>query len=255
MHPLRILALLISTALLSGCMAMLADHECREGNARETGRLDGGEGLSHADFWKESCEGIYGLKFDRAGYEQGFHEGVAQVYCTPEKARALGAKGTPFSTSLCPSNRELKAAYQQGLRVYCTPRSAFDVGARNETFMYEFCSGNPSELRRAHDKGVAEGYCRPANAFQAGLKMSHFDTAPCPPTVKAAYQYGEDARDVQREIDRLDTELSPLRGRVYDRSLSDHESQLLRRRINDLERQKRLLSDRLTGLERRAGNP
>lgn len=257
MHPLRILALLISTTLLSGCMAMLADHECREGNAREAGRHDGGDGFSRADSWTRTCEDVYGLKFDRAGYEQGFREGVAQVYCTPEKARALGAKGTPFSSSLCPSGQGLKAAHQQGLKMYCTPQSAYDMGTRNETFtlMQISCAGNTTELRRAHNKGVAEGYCRPANAFQAGLKMSHFDTTPCPPAVKAAFQYGEEARDVQREIERLDSDLSPLRARMHDKSLSEREHQRLRWHIDDLERQKRLLSDQLNALERRAVNP
>lgn len=253
--PLRSIALLASALALSGCMAMLADHECREGNAREAGRHDGGDGFSRADSWKQTCEGIYGLKFDSAAYAQGFREGVAQVYCTPEKARTLGTKGRPFDSSLCPPKHELRAAHQQGLKTYCMPQSAYDAGSRNESFTYEFCSGNTAELRRSHDKGVAEGYCRPANAFQAGLKMIHFDTAPCPPAVKAAYRYGEDARDIQREIDRLETELSPLRGRVYDRSLSDHERQRLRWRINDLERQARLLTDQRNSLERRALNP
>ena len=255
MSPFRSVFLLVSSLALSGCMAMLADQECREGNAREAGRHDGGDGFSRADSWRQTCEDTYGLKFDRAGYEQGFREGVAQLYCTPQRARALGAKGTPFDSSMCPSGRDLKAAHQQGLKEYCTPQSAYNVGTRNESFMYVFCSENLSELRSAHDKGVAEGYCLPENAFQAGLKMDHFDTAPCPPAIKAAYQYGEDARDVQSEIDRLETELSPLRGRVYDKSLSDRERQQLRWRVDDLERQKRLLSDQLRALERRAVNP
>lgn len=96
-------ALLAGTALLSSC-ATLSEDECLVGDWRQIGFTDGASGKP-ADILRNHGEACarFGVGTDyelwRAGYEAGL-----DIFCTPETALAIGARGESYD-GVCQGDR------------------------------------------------------------------------------------------------------------------------------------------------------
>lgn len=248
-----LLLMSLSTMTLSGCASMFADQECTDGKWREVGRRDGGEGMFQADVWKTRC-GEYDLPVDRAAYEAGYREGIAQVYCTPDKARAIGAAGRAYDPAQCQGRADLRPAHEQGVKQYCTPQSAYAIGGRHEQFNFELCGPAATELRKAFQNGLIEVYCRPSHAYDAGREDERFDLSACPARTESAFRLGVDVRTQNRTIRDLTNEIYRLRSRADDNKIKDSERDQLRWKIQDLERERRRATEKRDSLESVARN-
>lgn len=247
------LVMLLPALALTGCAAMFADKECTDGNWREVGRRDGGEGTFQAASWKTRCE-EYDFHVDRAAYETGYREGIAQIYCTPEKARSIGADGRSYDAGQCPGRTDLRSAHEQGVKSYCTPQTAYSIGSRNEAFNLDLCGNAAPSLRTAYQNGVTEVYCRPSHAYDAGLNDERIELSACPARTETAFRLGVDVRAQNRTINDLNSEIYRLHAKADNNKLKDSEREQLRWRIQDLERERRRASEKRDSLESVARN-
>ena len=227
----------LSILALTGCASMFADQECVDGNWRAVGRRDGGEGTFLATSWKTRCE-EHGMKVDQSAYQTGFREGIAEIYCTPEKARSIGASGRGFDFAQCPQRRDLKPAHAQGMKQYCTPQSAYDAGGRQAQFNFDICGQAASDLREAFNNGLKEVYCRPSRAYQAGLDDRRLDFSACSGTATTAFGLGVEVRKYNRELRELSEKIHRLRDKEKDGKLKESERHQLHWEIESLENQR-----------------
>jgi hypothetical protein len=235
--------------LLAGCASMFADKECTDGKWHDVGYRDGSEGRNLVEHWRSNC-GTWDIGIDAASYDRGYRDGVARVYCTPDKALAEGKAGRGFDGQLCGARKDLQARYETGLREYCTPQVAYEVGGRADRYEFERCGKAGTDLKRAYQDGVTNVYCRPADAYRAGRNDEKFQLSLCPPTSESAYRTGLEIRTLNKSVSEIDSDLYEQKRKRDDKNAKDDERRYAEHRVRDLERERRRLREKLDTLER-----
>ncbi|WP_310618656.1 DUF2799 domain-containing protein [Flexibacterium corallicola] len=119
----NLISFLAFAFILSAC-ASLSEEDCKAGDWRALGFMDGQKGYEadRINTHSKAC-GKYGIAPDRAAYSQGRIQGL-QSFCTPTMGFEQGSGGKPLR-NVCPASSALR--FQQG---YMLGKQLYDARAQ-----------------------------------------------------------------------------------------------------------------------------
>ncbi|MES2260052.1 MAG: DUF2799 domain-containing protein [Pseudomonadota bacterium] len=125
-------ALLLLSALISGCQTMTPD-ECKYANWKDIGLRDGlaGQPISQLGDRVNDCTKA-GAQVDTAQYQAGREQGL-HSYCRLENAAPLGLSGKSYA-GVCPARIDVEFRYrhQAGHAVYELRNKVSDLDSRSD---------------------------------------------------------------------------------------------------------------------------
>jgi hypothetical protein len=116
-HTHRVVCSALLLSLIAGC-ATLSESECRVGDWRQLGYVDGlkGYGLPRLADHGKACA-RYGIVPDATAWQLGYFEGQVR-YCTPRSGYEQGRDGNSYA-NVCPpmADDDFRPAWEDGRRV------------------------------------------------------------------------------------------------------------------------------------------
>jgi len=114
-YVLKYTFLILSITLISSC-ASLNESECKNGNWRQIGEVDGKKGatLASLSFHQKACA-KYDISVNAGQYKDGRKKGL-KLYCHPKNGLKIGLRGLSY-LGVC-SSTSFKKNYEFGKNIF-----------------------------------------------------------------------------------------------------------------------------------------